>query len=116
MVESEFMINRKEIFKDHKYLIIISKEKEVAEKFDAETKFSVIKYNINKQTSLQKNVVNEMKKRLEKKIDERFFFERAVNLESSTLKQICSLSERINETEVIYSNVKSVFDAINNLK
>ena len=115
MVESEFMINRKEIFKDHKYLIIISKEKEVAEKFDAETKFSVIKYNINKQTSLQKNVVNEMKKRLEKKIDERFF-ERAVNLESSTLKQICSLSERINETEVIYSNVKSVFDAINNLK
>ena len=83
-------------------------------KIDAETKFSVIKNNLNRQTSHQKNVVNEMKKRLEKKIDERIF-ERAENLESSTLKQIYSLSERMDETEVIYTNVKSVFEAIKNL-
>ena len=113
MVESEFMINRKKIFKDQKYIIIISKEKGVIEKFDIETKFSIMKNSVNKQTANQKIFVSEMRKRLEDKIKDQIIT-RAENLESNTLKQIFSLSEKMDETEIIHNNIKMVFDAIKN--
>lgn len=115
MVESEVIIRRRKIFKNDKYMIIVARERGETGEFDADSKLSVIRHSMDVQVNRQKGIVDEIKKNLERKMRERIQ-SRGDAIESSSNKQIATLSDKIEETEHLHNKYKVLFDTIQRME
>jgi len=92
MVESEVLINRRKLFKKHKYIIIVSRERGKSTPVDAETRLQIIKNSMENQVSIQNNHLNEIYKRLEKDCREKIQ-NKAETLDISVTKKMNGLTK-----------------------
>ena len=111
MVESEVLINRKALFKKQKYIIIVARERGETGEFDAESKLSVIKHNMDRQVNNQKNELDRIRKGLERGIKEKIQM-RADTIETSANKHIAQLSDRVEETETLHNKYRVLFETL----
>lgn len=111
MVESEVLINRRKLFKKHKYMIIVTRVRGETGEMDADSKLSVIRNNMDLQVRVQNKEVENIQKNLETELKERIF-QRTDAIETSSLKALNSLGDRIDETEVLHNKYKVLFETL----
>jgi glucan-binding YG repeat protein len=115
MVESEFLINRKSIFKKCKYIILVNKEKGNTGEFDADSKLTVIRHAVDKQVQKHKNEVDKIQSRFSQNIHENITG-RVEALESSSSKHLNLLEDKIEETEMLHGQLQSILEALNQIE
>lgn len=111
MVESELLISRKSLFKNYRYIFIITKETGDIGRGDVENKLDILKHCLDTQVEDHKEKVDELRDNIGRFLNEKLQ-EKSETLDSMTNARITSVTTKFDELDIQLKEYTDAYEHI----